>query len=110
MNEYESLRQGDWLGFAHVYLNHCKKDLKSDDEIDIKVYSQLVELDTKLGTKASEHLSVCLLLTTRSDIIKVCSAGSTQNELSIQKIEKDLINIHKNTFLVTFILLSALSP
>ena len=56
MNEYECLRRDGWVGFAQVYLNQCYKESKSDDEIDEKIYNQLVELDTRLGTTASEQL------------------------------------------------------
>ena len=36
-----------------------------------EVYTKLVELDTRLGKKASRQLYECLENTTRSDIIKV---------------------------------------
>ena len=71
VNEYERLRKTGWVGFAALYLNQCNKEAKSNDEIDKEVYSKLVELDTRLGTTASEQLYWCLLNTTRSDIIKV---------------------------------------
>ena len=71
MNEYEILREEIWIGFAHLYLFLCDKESKSNDGIDKKVYSKLVELDTRLGTTASEQLYWCLLKTTRSDILKV---------------------------------------
>jgi len=44
---------------------------KSNDEINKEVYAKLVELDTRLGRKASELLFMCFKWTTRSDIIKV---------------------------------------
>ena len=69
MNEYESLRMDDYIGFAQVYLEHC--DEQSNDGIDKEVYAKLAELDTRLGTTASEQLFCCLQKTTRSDIIKV---------------------------------------
>ena len=71
MNEYERLRKTGWVGFAQVYLNQCSKESKSNDGIDKEVYSKLVELDTRLGTTASEQLFGSLCKTTRSDIIKV---------------------------------------
>ena len=73
MNEFERLRNSKWVGFAHVYLDKLNKESKSNDEIDIEVFSKLVQLDKKLGTTASEHLIECLLKTTRSEIIKVLS-------------------------------------
>ena len=72
VTEYEDLRK-NWVGFAHVYLNRCNKESKSDDEIDKEVYSKLVELDTRLGTTASEQLYWCVSYTLNLDIIKVQS-------------------------------------
>ena len=71
MNEYESLRKKGWTGFGEFYLSRCNDKSKSDDGIDIQVYNKLVELDSKLGTTASEQLYGCIECTSRSDIIKV---------------------------------------
>ena len=71
MNEYESLRKEGFIGFAQLYLRRCNKESMKDDGIDIQVYTKLVELDSKLGTTASEQLARCLQFTTRSDVIKV---------------------------------------
>ena len=73
VNDYEELRKVGALGFAHVYLDRFHAKSKSDDEIDIAVYTKLVELDSKIGTTASEQLYGCLQCTTRSDIIEVLS-------------------------------------
>ena len=48
----------------------CEND-KMDSIIDIQAFKWLSELDTKLGTTASEQLYGCLLHTTRRDIITV---------------------------------------
>ena len=71
MNEYENLRKDDWVEFAESYLWRINEESKSDDEIDKEVYSKLVELDTRLGTTASEQLYWCLYYTLNLDIIKV---------------------------------------
>ena len=71
VSEYEEVRKNEFAGFAHFYLNQCNKKSKPDDEIDIEVYTKLFQLDSKLGTTASEQLFWCLENTTRSDIIKV---------------------------------------
>ena len=71
MTEYEALRKDDWVGFAEVYLERCNEESKPNDEIDKKVYAKLVELDTRLGTTASEQLYKCLGRTLNLDIIKV---------------------------------------
>ena len=73
VNENADVIKHNVVGFAHFYLKQCREKSKSDDEIDIKVYTELVELDTRLGTTASEQLFACLFITTRSDIIKVAS-------------------------------------
>ena len=44
---------------------------KTEDKIDIQVYTKLVKLDSKIGTTASKQLFWCLRFTTRSDIIEV---------------------------------------
>jgi len=72
----ESLKKKRFDGFANLYLFRRKKEsgsvfTRSDEKIDVKVYSKLVELDTRLGTTGSELLFGCLLSTTRPDIIKV---------------------------------------
>ena len=71
MNEQEECRKKGFVGYAEMYLHQCSKELKSDDEIDIKVYTQLVELDSKLGTSAAEQLFECIYSTLRIDLIKV---------------------------------------
>ena len=73
MNEYEYLRQNNWVGFAEVYLDRFNTESKSNDEIDIEVYTKLLQLDSKLGTRASEQLFGCLSKTSRSGVIKVTS-------------------------------------
>ena len=69
VKEFEIVLNLHYVGFAHFYL----EKLKLVDEIHIEVYTKLVELDTRLGTTASEQLFWCLNSTIRSDIIKVTS-------------------------------------
>ena len=80
----DRLQSHGW-GYAAIYLNRCNEEFKftevnfdpfnkntiSNDEIDIEVYSKLVQLDKKLGKTASEQLFDCLFRTTRPEIIKV---------------------------------------
>ena len=70
-NKFQQIRTNGLIGYADVYLRHCNKDSVPNDEINIKVYTTLAELDAKLGTTASEQLFTCLLYTSRFDIIKV---------------------------------------
>ena len=73
MNDNVKLKTHGIVGFAEIYLQQCTKKSEADNEIDIQVYTKLVELDSKIGTTASEQLYVCLQCTTRSDIIEVLS-------------------------------------
>ena len=66
------VRKKDGVGFAHAYLDRLiGKESKSDDEIDIQVYTKLVELDSRLDTTAAEQLFYCVQQTQRWDLIKV---------------------------------------
>ena len=80
VNGNESLKKKRFDGFANLYLFRCKKESGSDEKIDVKVYSKLVELDTRLGTTGSDQLFGCLLSTTRSEIIKVCSVSNASSK------------------------------
>ena len=71
MNEYDRLRNDNWVGFANVYLNRCNQESKTENIADTQVYSKLVELDSRLGTTATEQLFQCLPYTLRFDILKV---------------------------------------
>ena len=62
--DYDWIKEGGGVGYAEYYLYKCMS-------FDKEVYSQLVELDARLGTTACEQLVRCLVKTTRSDIIKV---------------------------------------
>ena len=57
------------VGYAYVYLNQCLHHYSH--KIDIQFYTKLVELDSRIGIRASEQLYWCLNSTTRSDIIEV---------------------------------------
>ena len=70
MNEYEDLKKAGAIGFAHVYLRQCKES-KTENELDIQILTKLVDLDSKIGTTASEQLTCYLKYTSRSDIIQV---------------------------------------
>ena len=65
------MQKTDFVGFASEYLWRCEKESKSDEEIDIQVYTKLVKLDSRLGTTAAEQLLHCVAHTQRLDLIKV---------------------------------------
>ena len=71
VREYDFLRENNWVGFAHVYVDRCNKESDTGVEADILLYKKLVELDGRLGATPSEQLFECLRNTTRLDIIKV---------------------------------------
>ena len=71
MNDHAELRGEEIVGFAHLYLQRCVTDSKLDDEIDIRLYTKLVQLDSKLGTTATEQLHCCIVYSLRWDLIKV---------------------------------------
>ena len=55
LNEYEKFKATGYVGFASQYLQKCVES-KSDDQINIQVYTKLVKLDSKIDTTASEQL------------------------------------------------------
>ena len=65
------MRNDNWVGFAHVYLDRCNEESDAGVKADIVVYTKLAELDSRLGTTTSEQLYGCLLERTQWDIIKV---------------------------------------
>ena len=69
-DQFKNINNKEVAGFASMYLLRCEVESKSDDEIDIRVYTKLVELDSRLGTTAAEQLFKCLEHT-RWDLIKV---------------------------------------
>ena len=58
-------------GYADYYLAQYWNEIKMINEADASVYRQLVDIDSKLGTRLSMQLVCCLNWTTRWDIIEV---------------------------------------
>ena len=71
MNEIEELRKNKYIGFAEVYLQRYNRKLTPDHKIDIQMYSELVQLDSKLGTSVTDQLFKCLSYSLRLELIKV---------------------------------------
>ena len=69
--KFQSMEFGHEVGQCTIRRKKCHQKSKSNDVIDIQVYTELVQLDSIIGTTASEQLFMCLQYTTRSDIIKV---------------------------------------
>ena len=68
---YDQIRTMRGAGYAHQYLKECWNDLEMLNEADVSIYRQLVDIDSKLGTSASQQLHGCLSYTTRWDLIQV---------------------------------------
>ena len=69
MNDNKHVKKNGWVGFAELFLQRFRD--KSLTETDLQVFAQLVELDSRLGTTASEQLTGCLLLNVRWNVLKV---------------------------------------
>ena len=76
--DYDSIRKKGYAGYAHLYLQGCRNVSKKINEADASIYRQLIDIDSKLGTEASEQLFWCLQYTTRWDIIKVLLFASNE--------------------------------
>ena len=71
MNENECVKKANYDGFGHVYYRRYIES-KPEDQIEEKVYAELVKLDTRLGSSPSKQLFMCVFLTLDLEIIKVC--------------------------------------
>ena len=69
--EYDELRELDFVGYAEYYLQECWDESELKNNADVTIYKQLLEIDSKLGTTQSEQLRICLVYSTRMDLIKV---------------------------------------
>ena len=58
-------------GYGDYYLSKCWDGERKINKADSFIYRQLVGIDSKLGTSASEQLRQCLCWTGRWDLIKV---------------------------------------
>ena len=77
--DFEEWKDHDWIkkvsggmaGYAGYYFVRCVNHSNMINEADATIYQRLIDIDTKLGTEFSVQLYLCLLWTTRWDIIKV---------------------------------------
>ena len=71
-NEFDDLREKlGFVGYAHYYLQECFDESELINNAEIKIYKNLLEIDSKLGTTKSEQLFACLFISVRMDLIKV---------------------------------------
>ena len=71
VNDNAQLKTYGFVGFAHIYLQQCTKKSEADNEIDIQVYTTLVQVDSNSGTTAAEQLSMLVTYSLRLDLVKV---------------------------------------
>lgn len=81
---YVWLINSNYVGYAHFYLEKCWNKSKMINEADEFIYNQLIDIDTRLGTKTSLQLYFCLCWTTRWEIIKVRILSLHLNKLYIR--------------------------
>ena len=71
VDKHDQLREYGYVGYAQYYLSECWDESELKNKADVKVYKQLLEIDSKLGTTQSEQLFWCVFNSLRMDIIKV---------------------------------------
>ena len=71
MNDNVKLKTYGIGGFAEIYLQQCTEKSEADNEIDIQVYTTLVQVDSNLGTTAAEQLFMLVTHSLRLDLFKV---------------------------------------
>ena len=69
--EFDELREDNFVGYAHYYLQECWDESELKNKADLTIYKQLLEIDAKLGTTQSEQLRRCLAYSPRKDLIEV---------------------------------------
>ena len=71
-NNFDVLRtEYDCVGFADYYLNNSWDKTDLVNKADKKIYKQLLDIDTNLGTTPTEQLFKCVRHSSRMDLIKV---------------------------------------
>ena len=69
--DHDKLRELDVVGYAHFYLFKCWNQSELKNKADVTIYTQLLEIDAKLGTTQSEQLFKCVFHSLRIDLIQV---------------------------------------
>ena len=71
-NEFDVLREElGYVGYANYYLFKCWDKSELKNKADVKIYKQLLAIDSKLGTTQTEQLFWCVFHSIRIDLIKV---------------------------------------
>ena len=70
-NEFDVLREDGFVGYAQYYLQESYDKSELINKAEIKIYKELLEIDSKLGTTQTEQLFECVFKSVRMDLIKV---------------------------------------
>ena len=69
--EQVKIRELNYVGYAHYYLQNCWNESELKNKADVTIYKQLLQIDAKLGTTQSEQLFECVRFSPRKDLIEV---------------------------------------
>ena len=69
--EFDELREDDFVGYAHYYLQECWDEFELQNKADMQIYKKLLEIDSKLGTTQTEQLFQCVFYSLRMNLIEV---------------------------------------
>ena len=70
-DDYDEIRYYGFVGYADYYLKQCWDEFELKNKAEVKIYKQLLAIDSKLGTTGSEQLLWCLSYSFRKDLIEV---------------------------------------
>ena len=71
-NKFEMLREKlGYVGYANYYLRVCWNKSELKNKADVTIYTQMLEIDAKLGTTQTDQLFWCVFYSLRMDLIKV---------------------------------------
>ena len=70
-NGFDELRKLGFDGYGNYYLKQCYDESELLNKADVTIYKQLIEIDSRLGTRQAEQLFCCVFWSVRMDLIKV---------------------------------------
>ena len=69
--DFDYIREIGYAGYAEYYLQECYDESILTNKAEIKIYNQLLDIDSQLGTPQAEQLFECVLCSVRMVLIKV---------------------------------------
>ena len=70
-NQYDVLREKGFVGYSEYYLKRFYDESKLRNKAKTKIYKELLDIDSQLGTTQTEKLFGCVFYSGRMDLIKV---------------------------------------